>query len=113
VENQLAFERFKRKLTIENLWIYILSLLEEEPKYGYEIYAEIRDRYGFKPGKVTSYLVLYRLVQEGYIVLKEERKGGLGPARKYYSITDKGKKLLTQAQTFLDEMQARVFGERT
>lgn len=106
----MAFERFKRKLTIENLWIYVLSLLNESPKYGYEIWASIKKRFGFSPGKVTSYLVLYRLVQEGYIVLEGEIKGGLGPARKYYTITDKGKDLLHKAKSFLNETIIKVFG---
>lgn len=97
-------------MTIENLWVYILSLLRERPRYGYEIWSSLKERFGFNPGKVTSYLVLYRLVQEGYVVLEGERKGGLGPARKYYAITDKGRSLLRQAESFLNEMSLKVFG---
>ncbi|WP_455364566.1 PadR family transcriptional regulator [[Eubacterium] cellulosolvens] len=108
----MALERFKRKLTIENLWIYVLSLLQEKPRYGYEIWSSLKERFGFRPGKVTSYLVLYRLVQEGYIILQGEKKGGLGPARKYYAITNRGEELLKKAESFLNDLQAKVFNHK-
>jgi DNA-binding PadR family transcriptional regulator len=105
----MALERFQRKLTTENLWIYVLSLLKEKPRYGYEIRSCIKRRFGFNPGKVTSYLVLYRLVQEGYVTLKENREHSLGPKRKYYAITENGKKLLAQAEAFLEELKGKLF----
>lgn len=105
----MALERFRRKLTTENLWIYVLSLLKEKPRYGYEIRNYIKERFGFNPGKVTSYLVLYRLVQEGYIALKEGKEASLGPRRKYYTITEEGKKLLGEAERFLDDLKDKLF----
>ncbi|MCW4032942.1 MAG: PadR family transcriptional regulator [Candidatus Bathyarchaeota archaeon] len=104
----MAYERLVKKMTVENLWIYILSSLKLKPRYGYEIGRHIEKNYGFKLGKVTSYVILYRLVKEGLIILKEEKKDGFGPPRKYYAITDKGLKALRQGEKFLENMLDRI-----
>ncbi|MBS7655411.1 helix-turn-helix transcriptional regulator [Candidatus Bathyarchaeota archaeon] len=104
----MAYERLIKKITVENLWLYILSLLKDKPKYGYEIRKLIQERYGFKPGTVTAYIVLYRLVKEGYISLKEEKKEGKGPARKYYEITEEGRMLLAKGERFLEETLKKI-----
>ncbi|GBC68772.1 hypothetical protein HRbin01_00457 [archaeon HR01] len=97
----MAYERLVRKITHENLWLYILSLLKKEPLYGYEIRRKIEGRFGFKPGQVTAYIVLYRLEREGYIYVIRKEKGSRGPSRKYYGITEKGREVLEKARTFL------------
>jgi len=104
----MAYERLVKKMTVENLWIYILSSLKLKPRYGYEIGRYIEKNYGFKQGKVTSYVILYRLVKEGLIKLKEEKKDGFGPPRKYYAITDKGLKVLRQGEKFLENMLDKI-----
>ncbi len=104
----MAYERLVKKMTVENLWLYILSLLKDKPKYGYEIRKLIQEKYGFKPGAVTAYVVLYKLVKGGYISLKEEKKEGKGPTRKYYEITDEGRKLLLKGEKFLEETLKKI-----
>jgi DNA-binding PadR family transcriptional regulator len=104
----MAYERLVKKITVENLWLYILSLLKDAPKYGYEIRKLIQERFGFKPGTVTAYIVLYKLVKGGYISLKEERKSEKGPTRKYYEITEEGKKLLAKGEEFLEETLRKI-----
>lgn len=105
----MAYERLVRKLTKENLWIYILSLLNEGPQYGYEIRNEIYKRFNFKPGEVTSYVVLYKLRKDGYIALEKKKRSEEGPERKYYIITEEGKKLLKKAEEFLSESYLKLF----
>jgi PadR family transcriptional regulator PadR len=104
----MAYERLVRKLTLENLWIYILSSLKTGPKYGYEIRDYIREKYGFTTGKVTAYVVLYKLMKEGHIILKEEKKDGHGPPRKYYSITEKGIEALHKGKEFLEQILEEI-----
>lgn len=101
-----AYGRLIRKLTIENLWLYVLSLLRRGPLYGYEIREKIEKNFGFRPGKVTCYVVLYKLESEGLISSKPSLKKseGLGPQRKYYVITSKGEKTLEQAKLFLKKV---------
>ena len=104
----MAYERLVRKLTVENLWMYILSSLRAGPKYGYEIRKYIKEKYGFNSGRVTAYVVLYKLMREGHIKLKEEKKGGQGPPRKYYEITKKGHRVLEDGERFLESIINKI-----
>jgi len=63
----LPIERLRKSNTIENLWIYILSLLKESKIYAWEIPSIIEKKFHFKPGKITPYRVLYRLEKEGFV----------------------------------------------
>jgi PadR family transcriptional regulator PadR len=75
--------------------ILILSLLAENPMYGYQISKELAARSGgvfdFKEG--TLYPALHRMEKDGllssYWEIVEE-----GPSRKYYAITDEGRDAL-------------------
>ncbi len=93
------FERFKKSITNDNLWIYILTMLEEEKLYAYEINDKIEGKFGFSPGNITAYIVLKRLQLDDYVKMVEKKKSG-GPERKYYEITRKGKNELRKAQVF-------------
>ena len=90
----LPVERLLKSNTIENLWIYILSLLKNRKIYGWEIPAIIEKEFKFRPGKITPYRVLYRLEKEGFV------KSELKERRRVYQITEKGKKELEKAKSF-------------
>jgi len=100
----VAYQRLVTKLTKENLWLYILSLLREGPLYGYEVRDSIREKFGFNPSRVTCYAVLLRLRQAGYLVMERTERGGEGPPRKYYKITAKGSEMLDKAKHYLNEL---------
>ena len=79
--------------------VLILSLLQEQPMYGYQLNKDLRWRskgyFEFKEG--TLYPALHRLEKEGLLrgrwqVVEE------GPSRKYYHLTDKGRKELNHLQ---------------
>jgi PadR family transcriptional regulator PadR len=80
--------------------ILVLSLLAEQPMYGYQIAKELAARSGgifeFKEG--TLYPALHRMEKDGllsgYWEVVEE-----GPSRKYYAITDKGHEVLARKST--------------
>jgi len=90
----LPVERLLKSNTIENLWIYILSLLKKRQIYGWEIPKLIERELGFKPGKITPYRVLYRLEKDGFVKSKTKER------RRTYEITEKGKKELEKAKKF-------------
>jgi len=98
----LPFERLKRSNKIENLWLYILSLLKDRGIYGLEIPSLIKNKFGFKPGKITPYRVLYRLEQTGFVKSKLEEK------RRIYQITEKGEKELETAKEFYKEILKKI-----
>jgi DNA-binding PadR family transcriptional regulator len=98
---KMAFERLKKKITKENLWLYILTLLKNGPVYGYELKDKIKEKFGFEPAKITTYVVLYKLEKEGLVKsIKNTEKS----SRKYYYITEKGSKTLEEGLKFLKKM---------
>jgi len=111
----LAFERLRRYLTVENLWMYIISLLmrsESGEMYAYEIKKKLKSDYNISPATVTVYSVLYRMEREG--LLKSRSAGsGLGRlAKRYYSPTEKGKQELEKAAHLLEELQSELLFKR-
>jgi len=90
----LPSQRLEKSNTTENLWVYILAILKNQPLYGWEIPALIEKKFGFRPGKITPYRVFYRLEADGFV------KSQTAERRRVYEITDKGKKELTDAKTF-------------
>ncbi len=104
----MAYERLVGKLTVENLWLYILRLLKEKPLYGYEIRKRIQERFDFSPAVITVYVVLYKLQREG-LVKKVSVKGDNSAQRKYYSITDEGSEMLEAGKKFFESTFQRVF----
>lgn len=75
--------------------LLILSLLNEKDSYGYEISKAIKQRTegAFALQEPTLYLSLKRLEKRGVVssYWGEESRGG---RRKYYSITEEGRKML-------------------
>jgi len=99
-------ERLRKKLQTDILFIWILVLLKEDQKYGYELRSEIKERFGFAPATVTSYHVLYKLEREGFIQPIEQN---INPNRKYYEITEKGLLLIDETREFFERTMNYLF----
>lgn len=71
------------------LEICVLSVLAQRDCYGYELVNEISKRIDISEG--TIYPLLRRLKDEGYVTtyLQESAEG---PPRKYYRLTERGRK---------------------
>ncbi len=95
-------QRLQDKLTKENLWIYVLSILRERPAYPYEISDLIEERFGWRPARVTAYIVMRSLKSKGYVRMSKRKGEETGKMRNYYEITDSGKKLLEEGLGFLE-----------
>jgi DNA-binding PadR family transcriptional regulator len=105
-----AIHRFIEKLTKENLWFYILRLLQDGPRYGYEIRSMISEKFGFKPATVTSYVILYKMEKDGLVEERRNDDDSKGkPDRKYYVITEEGKRAMAIAKTFLGKLLKNAF----
>lgn len=71
----------------------VLAIIAREETYGYEIIS-VLNKYGFcgiQDG--TLYPILTRLEKKNYVTCRIV-KSTLGPRRKYFSITEEGKKSL-------------------
>ncbi|MDK2013017.1 MULTISPECIES: PadR family transcriptional regulator [unclassified Deinococcus] len=79
-----------------NLDLIILTLLEQQPLYGFAIIQAARDRTGgyfdFKEGSL--YPALHRLEAEGLLAAQHGETGRNGKPRKYYALTDRGRDTL-------------------
>ena len=78
----------------------LLSVLETQPMYGYQIVKELEAKsqgyFKFKEG--TLYPALHRLEKSGLISSRWEQLPN-GRQRRYYSITAKGQATLIQEKT--------------
>jgi len=72
-----------------------LLLLSTESRYGYELRGLVKERFGFWSGTVTAYRVLYSLEAAGMVKSRAVER------RKYYEITEKGRRELEEGKTFL------------
>lgn len=98
----LPIQRLEKSNTTENLWLYILALLENKPLYGWEIPVMIEQKFGFRPGKITPYRVFYRLEADGFAKsLQKDR-------RRVYEITPKGLAELKKAKLFYKQILDRL-----
>jgi PadR family transcriptional regulator, regulatory protein PadR len=94
----LPIQRLEKSNTTENLWLYILAILEKQPLYGWEIPALIEQKFGFRPGKITPYRVFYRLEADGFVKSRTDKR------RRMYEITAQGKTELANAKLFFEKI---------
>lgn len=82
-----------------NTTMLILKLLEEKDMYGYQIIEELsrksEDVFCLKTG--TLYPILHSLEYDG-MVLSYDENADSQRVRKYYKLTNRGKKLLAKKQ---------------
>jgi DNA-binding PadR family transcriptional regulator len=87
-----------------SLRLYLLRLLDEEPRHGYEVIRLLRDRFMgvYSPSPGTIYPRLARLEEEG-LVTHDELDG-----RKVYRITEAGREELRGRSDELDELEEEL-----
>jgi len=78
-------------------------MLLDRPMYAYEIGKGLHERFGFSTATVTTYVVLYKLQREGLIGLGQEVATQGRPKRKYYTITDLGRREFEKGRKLLRE----------
>ncbi len=86
------------------LRLYLLRLLDEEPRHGYEVIRLLRDRFMgvYAPSPGTIYPRLARLEEEGLVTHDEEN------GRKVYRITEAGREELRSRGDEIDELEEEL-----
>src|SRR5215467_9969077 len=86
------------------LRLYLLKLLDDAPRHGYEVIRLLQDRFMgvYAPSPGTIYPRLARLEEEG-LVTHDEADG-----RKVYRITDKGREELHARHGDLTELEEEI-----
>jgi len=88
------------------LRLYLLKLLDESPRHGYDVIRELEDRFMglYSPSAGTVYPRLARLEAEG-LVTHEVNEG-----RKVYKITGAGRAELGERRADLDDLEQEIAG---
>lgn len=107
----MAYQRLVKKLTKENLWLYIIKLLKEKPMYGKEIAKAIREKFHFSPALITVYVVLYRMESEG-LIKKVRIKEESGQGKIYYVPTKKGLEIFEKGRKFIKNLYETLFEDK-
>lgn len=95
--------RLKTLLTSGNLWLYILSVLEENNSiYPYILDSKIEEKFNFKPNKIMIYIVIYKLEAEGLLETKMDGR------RKIMKITKNGSETLKEAREYMKKLGERL-----
>ena len=76
--------------------ICLLAVLQERPVYGYELSERLGDL-GLPVAPGSVYPLLARLERQS-LVGTEMRPSSRGPARKYYALTEQGRRTLQEGQ---------------
>jgi PadR family transcriptional regulator PadR len=106
----------ERDLRKGSTGVLILNMLADRPMYGYQIAKELKRRSGgyfaFKEG--TLYPALHRLEKDG-LLRSEWQVVEKGPSRKYYHITEEGRKVLADSAkewTTFSQRLLSILGEQ-
>ena len=88
------------------LRLYLLKLLDESPRHGYDVIRELEDRFMglYSPSAGTVYPRLARLEAEGLV------NHQLQEGRKVYRITEAGRAELHSRAGDLDDLEAEIAG---
>lgn len=87
-----------------NLRLYLLALLEEQPRHGYELIQALSDRFGgtYSPSAGTIYPRLAKLEEEGLVTKRTDGR------KTVYEITDAGRAELESRRHELDAIEDDV-----
>lgn len=95
-----SFEAYYKRATSP---LVVLRLLRDRTMYGYELSQAMKQNSGGRFTMSVLYPVLYRLEEQGYIVV-ERNEIINNRARSYYAITDEGTQYLVKSLEEYNEM---------
>jgi len=103
MENRF-FDNWSTQLRKGMLELCILNAIRGTSLYGYDIVRKLRKIRGLVISEGTIYPILSRLKREGFVqtTIKESTEG---PPRKYYELTDKGKKILNEMNGYWHDIK--------
>ena len=85
----------------------LLACLNSGEAYGYELMRRMKEYPGLSITEGTLYPLLNRAAELGYVAL-EHRASPCGPPRRYYKLTDSGRKRLAAMRKAWLEFSASI-----
>lgn len=83
--------------------VCILRALESRERYGYELVKTLVEVPGLGLTEGTLYPLMSRLRVQGLVSTRLEESSE-GPARKYYTLTPEGRRVLKMMEDYMDAM---------
>src|SRR6266446_1794265 len=82
----------------------ILDLLKDQPRHGYDIIRALEERMRgrYRPSPGSVYPTLQMLEDLGYVTSSQQE------GKKVYSITEEGRRYLTEQQPVIDDIRDRI-----
>lgn len=96
----------RERLVKSHLDLMVLWLLKAKPRWGYEINAEIRDRFKVYLSAGTLYPLLHSLEEKRYLEGVWESEKGRG--RRIYKITTEGISYLSAGEKVSEELLRKL-----
>lgn len=109
MSNTNQFQQLRKGSTV----LLILSVIQDDPKYGYQIMREMEHRSDgyFNMAASLLYPALHRMEKNGLVKSEWLEEAGKH-RRKYYTITQAGQKALLQYasewRTFFDKLSVTI-----
>ena len=103
-------EKYERQMKKGVLDMLVLRLLDGEPKYGYQLISELKERSGgiFVLKEGTLYPILYRLEDDGLVESRWQEAQGKQVPRKYYAITECGQEALLEIRQVWNQISSGI-----
>jgi len=99
-------DKLLKDLFVGFIKVHILHHAAKEKIYGQDFSAELQ-RHGYQISFGTLYPLFHRLEEQKY--LKSESVNVNGKVRRYYSITNSGKKILEKAKLQAKELVEELY----
>lgn len=104
--DEISIDKTKAQMRKGVLELCILSIISRKEAYASDILDEMKES-DLLVVEGTLYPILTRLKNDGYLEYRwEESKSG--PPRKYYTLTEKGNKSLTEMKTSWEDFKSTV-----
>ena len=103
------FDNWSTQLRKGMLELCILNAIDGTRLYGYDIVRRLREIEALVISEGTVYPILSRLRREGFVETTIEESAE-GPARKYYTVSEKGRGILARMNACWAKMKTGTDG---
>jgi len=107
--NDKFFDNWSTQLRKGMLELCILNAIDGTRLYGYDIVRRLREIDALVISEGTVYPILSRLRREGFVETTIEESAE-GPARKYYTVSEKGRGILARMNDCWGKMKTGTDG---
>lgn len=87
----------------------VLKILQKETTYSYEIVMRL-NAFGFTDVKEGTIYPLMLRLEKKHMISSEFKPSPLGPSRKYFTLTESGRELLSEFESAWNEVKHVVEG---